>query len=699
MLADDHREVLTRSGIDPDLVPSRGYETITSTGRLAEIKIATAGRLIPGLLVPLRDVRGSVWGHQYRPDSPRMVGDRLVKYETPTGQRNGLDVPLGVGPKLADPTIPLWITEGSKKADCAVAHELCCVALIGVWNWRGTNNLGGKVALSDFNDIALDGRRAIIAYDGDVAGKKSVHAAMDALARYLAYRGARPEFLHLPDEDSKVGLDDFLMSHPVEELWQRVEPIAPRVRQGTHEQAPTKEPPPFGSIDGAALLGDLKCWFERFICLLDDADYDILTLWTVHTHLAKELRTTPRLLLDSPIHESGKTTLLEHLLRLCFNPIEAAVISSEALLPRMLEQGLHTVLLDEVHRTLRSDKPGVQDLLAVMNSGYRLGATRPVLAPAAGGEWQVRKMSTFAPMAMAGNAPSLPDDTMSRTLRILMMPDRANLSEDTDWEFIEDEAQALAARIAEWADSVRTVIAQTVVDLPDGCVRRAKERWRPLKRVAELAGGGWPKTCDELIVRNLAEDAAEREAGLRERPPGIALLTDLYAVWRCDEPFIATKDLLSRLIAHDQSYWGSDSPYGRELTEQRLGRMLVQAAKVTSARPGGGGHPRGYLRSQLDTAWQRLGISQAFKPPSPQTGRSGRIGRTGPNGQPTTGSTGSTDSTGSNGRGVESFESFEDCCLDCGTPLKPDEIAVDYCAECADARADPAGTDPLRADG
>ena len=38
------------------------------------------------------------------------------------------------------------------------------------------------------------------------------------------------------------------------------------------------------------------------------ADLDLLALWTVHTWLVAETYTTPRLLFDSPVPGSGKTT-------------------------------------------------------------------------------------------------------------------------------------------------------------------------------------------------------------------------------------------------------------------------------------------------------------------------------------------------------------------------------------------------------
>jgi hypothetical protein len=377
---------------------------------------------------------------------------------------------------------------------------------------------------------------------------------------------------------------------------------------------------------GSELLDDLEKWFGRFISVSFDGDLALLALWTAHTHLVNELRTTPRLQIDSPMPNSGKTTVLDHLSRLCHRPIQIASPPSQALIPRLLERETRTILLDEVDRILRPESPSTPDLLAITNSGYRVGATRPVLVPMKGGSWTAVEMSTFCALAMAGNAPILPDDTRSRIIRVLLMPDFNGSVEDSDWEYIEDDAIALRERLAGFAGEARELVHGMAVDLPAGCIGRSKEKWRPLKRVAVAAGGRWPAVADALIERDLAEEAAEREAGLKARPPGVVLLADLTEVWPEDQPFAATRHLVSELIEHNPDYWGKGSSYGKELTEQRFGRMLVQSAKVMSCRPGGGTSPRGYLRSQLESVWNRLGIPRQR---TGQTGQSGQTGREG----------------------------------------------------------------------
>jgi hypothetical protein len=191
-LFEQHAAMLAASGITPEHARARPYRSVDTKKRLEEIGITPKGRNTPGLLIPLLRKDGSTWGYQYRPDAPRLdAKGKPVKYETPVGQRNGIDVPPGVGPMLDDPSIPLWLTEGVKKADASAIAGLACVALIGVWNWRGTNVYGGKVAVADFDDIALNRRRIILGFDSDLVIKKSVQGALRSLADYLEYKGAK----------------------------------------------------------------------------------------------------------------------------------------------------------------------------------------------------------------------------------------------------------------------------------------------------------------------------------------------------------------------------------------------------------------------------------------------------------------------------------------------------------------------------
>lgn len=360
------------------------------------------------------------------------------------------------------------------------------------------------------------------------------------------------------------------------------------------------------------ILQTVRDWLGTYICVVDDHDLDVLALWAAHTHVAFETYTTPRLVLDSTMPGAGKTTVLEHLQRFSLSPIQAASISSPALLARMLHKEMRTILIDEVDRSLDPKKPGVEDLIAILNSGYKRGATRPVLVPAKGGEWDVAEMSTFSPVAMAGNAPHLPDDTRSRCIRVLLMPDVYGTVAASDWEEIEPDAVAIGDALRQTLGDFREQIKALRPELPEGCNGRMREKWSPLARVAAAAGGRWPETVAALIRRDIQEVEMEREEGLANLPPAMVLLKDLHEVWQEGEPFLPTSRIIERLVAHNPEYWGELSAYGKRLTAQRMGRLIIQSTKVHSTK--NSSDIRGYTRDAFARAWRQLGIDPGNKP-------------------------------------------------------------------------------------
>lgn len=210
-LLSHHADLLRASRVPPRRAAGR-YVSVDTKARLEGLGFSASAQRVPGILVRLQDRSETVIGFQYRPDNPRQATNgKPIKYETPPGQRNRIDVPIGVGDLLGDPAIPLWITEGARKADAAAELGIACVSISGVWGWRGKNETGGKVAIADFDDMALNGREVILAFDSDVMVKPSVRQALDRLAAYLENRGAKGRFLLLPDPvEGKTGLDDWI---------------------------------------------------------------------------------------------------------------------------------------------------------------------------------------------------------------------------------------------------------------------------------------------------------------------------------------------------------------------------------------------------------------------------------------------------------------------------------------------------------
>jgi Domain of unknown function (DUF3854)/AAA domain len=210
----EHARLLIASRIAPEIARERGYSTVHNDNDLtAEGYADWQARLVPGLLVPMFDVFGENGSSQFRPDTPRERDGSPVKYETPEGSRNLLDVHPRMTRFLADPKAILFVTEGVKKADSLTTFGYPTIALSGVWNWRGTNEQGGTTALADWDAIALNGRQVYIVFDSDARTNVQVQRAAARLAEYLKLKQAWPIIVVPPSPSGvKVGVDDYFMA-------------------------------------------------------------------------------------------------------------------------------------------------------------------------------------------------------------------------------------------------------------------------------------------------------------------------------------------------------------------------------------------------------------------------------------------------------------------------------------------------------
>lgn len=195
MLSSNHLAELRASAISDDVIAERGYETITNPKALPP-QFIHGQRERAGLLIPIRDVTGDIGTWQEKPDDPRIdANGRPIKYETAKAGRSCIDVPTRVLPYLRDKDRDLWIAEGCKKVDSGLSNGLTCIiGLLGVDGWSSDG-----MTLPDWKEIALRGRRVVIAFDSDVMTKGSVRAALERFARWLEMQQAEVRYLVMPD--------------------------------------------------------------------------------------------------------------------------------------------------------------------------------------------------------------------------------------------------------------------------------------------------------------------------------------------------------------------------------------------------------------------------------------------------------------------------------------------------------------------
>lgn len=215
------RELEQGSSIDPAVIAERGYESIhrPTSGdqrerqRLTRLGIPTwatkEDSYFPGLLIPIFGPTGQRVSYQWKPRIPVPNRDgNKMKYASPKGQTSRLDVHPRNRDKIVDPTVELWIGEGTKKGDSLTSRGVCVISLPGVFNWRST--LG---TLGDWEDVLLKGRVVTICFDADARTNPNVLRAMLRFGRWLKSKGVEKVwYLIVPAEVNGVavkGVDDY----------------------------------------------------------------------------------------------------------------------------------------------------------------------------------------------------------------------------------------------------------------------------------------------------------------------------------------------------------------------------------------------------------------------------------------------------------------------------------------------------------
>jgi hypothetical protein len=342
-MLEHHRDLLKSSAISPEIIADRGYESVETKARLKDAGFRGDALRVPSLLIPVYNELGEVALYQHRPDDPRRGRDgRPIKYETPSGAKMAVDVPPRIRQRLADPSIPLWITEGVRKADSAVSAGLVCVALLGVWNWRGRNKDAGLTALAFFESVALKGRKVFLTFDSDVMTKPEVHASLVRLGALLARRGAEVAYVYLPSANgAKVGLDDFLANGgKVEELVRGA--LNAPVRNPS--DSPVTLPPP--PADAPALAADQRI-LDRFkvAVKLRGVVGEVTTACLTYLTLTSRLLDEQASLIVKGHSSSGKSYTVEQTVK--FFPSEGLVVWTA-----MSERALVFSTEEYAHRTL-----------------------------------------------------------------------------------------------------------------------------------------------------------------------------------------------------------------------------------------------------------------------------------------------------------------------------------------------------------
>jgi putative DNA primase/helicase len=371
------------------------------------------------------------------------------------------------------------------------------------------------------------------------------------------------------------------------------------------------EPDPWHvPVNIADVLNSIYLAIKRHMAILDEYAL-IAALWAAHAHVFEAFSHTPRLVITAPDAECGKSVLLFHLI----GNLVPRPLSTEDLTPavfyRVIELLSPTLLGDEFDTFIKQDS----SLIGGCNGGWEPqgGALRCV-----GEDQEVRRFSTYAPLAMAGIKlhKLLPPATLSRSFVITL--ERAidgEIAEIYDRDKHRDGLLELGRKLARWSKDYREILRRTKPALPSNARNRKADKWRPLFTIAEVAGGDWPK---RVLRAYLAE---EQDGSAAKLSTALQLLADIREVMKPDEHAIFTAELIERLCALEESPWLEHNFRERDEDRRKLqDRQVSKLLRDYKVKPGTvrlkTGTARGYKRVDLEIAWKRyLSPAEAATPP------------------------------------------------------------------------------------
>ncbi|MEL6362892.1 MAG: DUF3631 domain-containing protein [Pseudomonadota bacterium] len=347
-------------------------------------------------------------------------------------------------------------------------------------------------------------------------------------------------------------------------------------------------------------LDAAEAFIRRFCALPDEHAYVAVALWTAHAHCAEYFHTSPRLAFLSAEPGSGKSRALEVCAALSPSPMFCFSASPAAVFRTLAEEEI-TLLVDEADAVFgrHGGDDGREDLRALLNAGYRRGATIPRCV---GPSHSVQKFEVFCPVALAGIG-DLPETVMTRSVVVRMR----RRSPD---EFVEPfrervnspEGAVIAAELADWADEFGPACGEVFPVLPSCVVDRPAEIWEPLIAIADAAGGDWPERARDAAVFFV------KAAGARPQSLGVRLLEDFRLLFG-DRLAMATTDIIGGLCNPEEHGLAADAPWadlrGRPIDSRKLSRMLKKYEAAPRKVKADGRSLQGYHRDDLNDAWSR----------------------------------------------------------------------------------------------
>jgi hypothetical protein len=351
-------------------------------------------------------------------------------------------------------------------------------------------------------------------------------------------------------------------------------------------------------VELGAVLNELVVEIRRYIATPRTNLY-ASSLWSAMTHVYDRLFCAPKLALQSPTPQCGKTTLLDCLSNVVCRPEAVSGVAPGAFV-RTSDAEKPTWLLDEADRYLNPRTAGEALTAAINAASYRRFARMRISVPRPDGGWDVQRFEFWCPMLLAG-IKRLIDTVQDRSIVLRMQRARPGELKHRLVNGSSPVLRDVQRKLMRWAQDLEQLDLDPVV--PRFLHNREADLWRPLFAIAAEAGGRWPARVQQAAwaIHGQRSEDTDRLGEL------------LIAIRECfgDDDQLATTDLITRLINRSDEPWATIKR-GQPLDAYYLRGMLTGIVKRTRPQQGGGRKVwRGYRKLDFAEAWAR------YIPPEP----------------------------------------------------------------------------------
>ena len=309
------------------------------------------------------------------------------------------------------------------------------------------------------------------------------------------------------------------------------------------------------------------------------------------TYFFDDFGIVPKLLIKSPEHRCGKSTLLEVLDGTTHRALPASNITAASLF-RTVDLFSPTLLLDEADTYMKDN----EDMRGIVNSGHRKRTAFIVRLVKVGDDYIPKKFSTWGAMAISGIG-SQATTVMDRSIIINMQRKLASESVARMDHLFVNECKPLRQKVLRWTIDNKQSFKQARPTIPPCSNDRTVDNWYPLFAIAEVLDSEWVKRIIEAFIHATVEDSDDEYIGTM-------LLEDIKEILnKRNSDGIHSRDLVEDLVTLEGRPW-SEWRRGNPMTANSLAKLLKTYGIKSKQIKLLGINRHGYLNEQFSEAFE-----------------------------------------------------------------------------------------------